>query len=514
MQGAPSCTVNLVEGLQIAAELERLPRLPLNTAGWRFPDEGSAVLVLPQGELLLRYRPPDPSLGLLEKAGGGPPRTPFQQLLSARARGPLQNVQQLKLDRVVFFDFGGESGFVAVPPTRLVFELTGRNANLILLDAEGRIIGADRFIGPEVNRYRQVRPGLVYTPPPPYEKLDPFNLSAADLRPLLGQPLARALVAHVDGIGPRLAREAARRAGLDPHKRLEDAYLQPLAAAIAELAADPRSSEAAPAGWREEAAASLRKPLLAALEHRRKALQRRLQDFERARADAARAAEWRHLGDLILAYAHQLEPGAPEVTLPDWEGGARRVQLDPRLDAATNARRYYQKARRATRRAERADRQEPRLRRELAELEERLARVAAADLAELRRLHKQLAKEERAAVGLRLKSPGGFDVWVGRNGKENDLLTRAAHSGDVWLHAQGVPGSHVILRTMGKAAPLEDLLYAARLAAYHSKARGEKNVPVDYTLKKHVWRPRKAAPGQALYTRAKTLFVDATRPEE
>lgn len=63
-------------------------------------------------------------------------------------------------------------------------------------------------------------------------------------------------------------------------------------------------------------------------------------------------------------------------------------------------------------------------------------------------------------------------VLVGRNAKENDLLTRLAHSEDLWFHAQGVPGSHVILKAEGKNPPLEDLLFAAKLAAYHSKARG------------------------------------------
>ncbi len=102
---------------------------------------------------------------------------------------------------------------------------------------------------------------------------------------------------------------------------------------------------------------------------------------------------------------------------------------------------------------------------------------------------------------------------MGRNSKENDLLTRMAHSEDLWFHAQGLPGSHVILRTQGQATSLSDLLFAAQLAAYYSKARGEKNVAVDYTAKKHVWRPRKAAPGQVLYTQGRTLFVDAELPD-
>ncbi|WP_457636997.1 Rqc2 family fibronectin-binding protein [Oceanithermus sp.] len=505
-----------MEGLQIAAVLRKLPEPPLETSGWRFPDEGTAVLVLAgAGELVLRYRPPSPSLTLETKAGGGPPRTPFQKLLSARARGPLVGYRQVKLDRVVFFDFGGESGFVDAPPTRLVFELTGRNANLILLGPNGRIIGADRVIGPEVNRYRQVRPGLDYLPPPPYEKLDPRQADYAELKEvLLGQPPLKALVKHVDGIGPQLAREAVRRAGINEKTPLNEDRLRKLASSLKSLVANPQTSEEIVGGWLEETEASLRKPLLAALEHRRTALRRRLEDFERARADAAKAADWQHAGDLILAYAHQIEAGANRVTLADWEGGKRTLELDPALDAPANAERYYRRARRARTRAERAAREKPRVERELAEIEKKLQEVRAASLEELRRMHKELSRQQQTAIGRRLRAPGGFEVWLGRNNKENDLLTRAAHSGDLWFHAQGVPGSHVILRTQGRPAPLEALLYAARLAAYHSKARGEKNAPVDYAQKKHVWRPRKAAPGQVLYTQAKTLFVDASSPPE
>ena len=507
-----------VEGLQIAAVLRELPELPRATLGWRFPAEDTAVLALAGGpELVLRYRPPSPELALARRAGGGGPRTPFQKQLAARARGPLVRAEQLKLDRVVIFEFGGEDGFVEVPPTRLVFELTGRNANLILTDLEGRILGVDRPVGPEQNRYRQVRVGLTWTPPPPYEKLDPRTLAGPEaLRPLVGRPLARALVRHVDGLGPRLAREVARRAGLEPEREVGEADLEPLARALAEVVADPTPSEDVSApSWREETAAALRKPLLAALERRRATLLRRLDDFARARADAGKAERWQRFGDLLLAYAHQLPPGAERAVLEDWESGEPvEIALDPALSPSANAQRYYRRARRARARAERADREEAAVRSEIAELEREIERVRTLPLAELQRRHREARRQTDAPVGLRRTAPGGFEVRVGRNRKENDWLTRSARSEDVWLHAQGVPGSHVILRTGGKSPPLEALLYAARLAAYHSKARGEKNVPVDYTLKKHVWRPKGAAPGEVLYTQAKTLFVDAEPPED
>jgi predicted ribosome quality control (RQC) complex YloA/Tae2 family protein len=103
-----------------------------------------------------------------------------------------------------------------------------------------------------------------------------------------------------------------------------------------------------------------------------------------------------------------------------------------------------------------------------------------------------------------------WEVWVGRNNKENDELThRASHSKDIWLHAQGVPGSHVILRTAGKPeqVPRTVLEKAAALAAQNSRARHSELVPVIFTEKRYVRKPRKALPGTAVCLREKSLFV-------
>ena len=100
-----------------------------------------------------------------------------------------------------------------------------------------------------------------------------------------------------------------------------------------------------------------------------------------------------------------------------------------------------------------------------------------------------------------------------RNEPLRDALThRIGKSLDWWFHAQGYPGSHVLVRSGGKDLELPDILYAAQLAAAHSKARGSGNVPVDYTRIKFVWRPRGAAAGQVHYSDQKTVFVDGELP--
>ncbi len=505
-----------MEGLLIHAVVREIAgRLPRRSLGWAFPDEGTAALLLEGlGNLVLRYRPPHPLLTLEPGRLEGEAKTPFQRLLEARCKGRLLRMEQLKLDRVVMLEFEGEKGFVDTAPTRLVFELTGRNANLILCDLEGQIVGLDRPVTSVVNRFRELRPGLPYTPPPPYQKLDPRTLGAEELEPFVGQPLA-SLLKNLDGIGKELGAELARRAGLSPQTPLGPEHLPLIHRVIHSLVEQPglqtQLSEELRQAWEQEETEALRKPLREALRRQLKTLQARLQDYTRAWERLEEAQRLRGWGDLLMAYGHQIQPG-PVALLEDFSGQPVEIPLEAGLSPIQNASNFYQRAKRLETNAEKALELIPATEAQIAALER--------DLDQLERLSRQelLAQNRKARakgpqVGLRCKSPGGFEAWVGRNSKENDLLTRMAHSEDLWFHAQGLPGSHVILRTQGQATNLSDLLFAAQLAAYYSKARGEKNVPVDYTPKKHVWRPRKAAPGQVLYTHSKTLFVDAELPD-
>ena len=98
-------------------------------------------------------------------------------------------------------------------------------------------------------------------------------------------------------------------------------------------------------------------------------------------------------------------------------------------------------------------------------------------------------------------------VLVGKNNKENDILTfKTASRNDIWLHTKDIPGSHTILITEGREPTDKDLFEAAGIAAYHSKGQDSENVPVDYTLIKHVKKPKGANPGMVIFTHNKTLY--------
>jgi len=515
-----------MEGLMLARVLRDLSKhLPARTLGWAFPDETTAALLLDGvGNLVLSYRPPQPVVFVSRERLRGDPHNGFQRFLAARVRGDLVQAEQLKLDRVFALHFAGETGFVDQPAVRLLFEVTGRNANLLVLEEgegfAGRITLAAREITGSRNRFRTVRTGGTYTPPPPYDKLDPRTLTEEEAQSLAALPLGQ-WRDRLDGLGPLLSAELGRRAGLSPAEAPGDRWPQALVA-LRSLVNDPTVSEGvmhdgAREAARSEKAAQLRKALREPLDKRLTLVQNQLADVGRAEEGLETAAQDRAEADLLMAYAHTAQPGAASVLLPAFDGsGEVPVALDPQLSAVQNAEKRYTRARRREDVYERLAEREPVLRAELEEAQARLAQLDAASLEDLEALAITLQAErpEKSPYGTRFTTPGGFEALVGRNNKENATLThRIGRSLDHWFHAQGYPGSHVLVRSGGRDLDLPDILYAARLAAAHSKARGSGNVPVDYTRIKHVWKPRGAPAGQVHYTDQKTVFVDGTLPE-
>jgi predicted ribosome quality control (RQC) complex YloA/Tae2 family protein len=112
-------------------------------------------------------------------------------------------------------------------------------------------------------------------------------------------------------------------------------------------------------------------------------------------------------------------------------------------------------------------------------------------------------------VPLYLQSRDGFTILIGKNSRQNEEVTfHQAAANDIWLHARGVPGAHVIIKAAGRDVPRSTIEQAASLAAYYSQARGSTSAPVDYTLQKHVRHMKGGGPGMVVYEREKTLYVD------
>ena len=114
----------------------------------------------------------------------------------------------------------------------------------------------------------------------------------------------------------------------------------------------------------------------------------------------------------------------------------------------------------------------------------------------------------------RFISTNGFEILVGKKAKDNDYLTfRVARSLDTWMHAADYPGSHVVIRNANrKEIPIQTLIEAAQLAAFYSSGRGQTKAAVNYTLKKFVNKPKRAAPGLVSLASFKTILVEPQVP--
>ncbi len=267
----------------------------------------------------------------------------------------------------------------------------------------------------------------------------------------------------------------------------------------------------------------------AASKHHRRALKkarRLLKNVEEDLESARRAEEFRYLGNLLVTWRHRLRTGLSEITAMDFNGEDEiTIPLDPALDPERNIQVYFRKAKKGEKGIEIIKARRASIREDVSELEKSIARTDAID--DPARLAAMIIPEGTAVTRLgkvkdkdkpRFKAFPVDDthtIYVGKSDKENDELThRFAKPTDLWFHAQGTPGSHVVLKGANRSTPARVIEMAAEIAAWFSKARGSGTVPVICAEKRYVRRPRSAKPGTASCIRSKTLFVSPRLPDE
>ena len=188
---------------------------------------------------------------------------------------------------------------------------------------------------------------------------------------------------------------------------------------------------------------------------------------------------YKEIGDLLLSYAHLIKQGVGSAFIPDYYTGNQiRVKLDPKLDAAGNAERYYKKGKNEG-------------------IEKRtLTPIPAV-----------AATKPQDTKPYREYSIDGFRIWVGKNARSNDEMLRLAAKNDLWLHVRDYPGSHVIIKKSGASFPDGIVKKAAELAVKNSKAKSHGMATVIYTERKFVSKPKNANPGEVAIMKENTLDV-------
>jgi predicted ribosome quality control (RQC) complex YloA/Tae2 family protein len=238
-------------------------------------------------------------------------------------------------------------------------------------------------------------------------------------------------------------------------------------------------------------------------------------------SQAERSKEMRHFGNLLVANRHAMKPGMREITVRDFSGDRNiTIALNPAKPPDENIRAYFKRAKKGEKgililriRRREVERILSEKKKVMADIERIPDPDSLLTLIPAKRYRGERGPSRATTRFRRFELNGRHIALVGRSNQENDLLThRFASPGDLWFHAQGVPGSHVILKGATRSTPKKILESVAAIAAYYSKARHSTTVPVVYAEKRYVRKPRKSKPGTAVCQRSKTLFVKPAIP--
>lgn len=265
------------------------------------------------------------------------------------------------------------------------------------------------------------------------------------------------------------------------------------------------------------------------LEKALKKAKRAMGQLENAGKALDRAQQYEKYGHILMAHAHeQIDPAAKSIEVPDLynENKPVVIEIKDNLSIADNAKYYYDRSSKARRRVEESKRRRKEINTEIHKVEQLLDSVNSIQtLQELKNWEKE---NEEVLADLNILSPDrqpvsnpfrtskydGYEIWIGKNAKSNDELTKKAHKEDLWLHARGAGGSHVVVRMNNNTEkpPKHVILRAASYAAWHSRLRGSNLVPVVYTKKKYVTKPKGAPPGTVRLQREEVVMVSAQKP--
>ena len=449
---------------------------PVLTGGWiqkiYQPSERIVVLEIRvpgrTHRLLISCHPDSARLHMITAAFQNPPAPPpFCQFLRAHLQGArIDQIEQIQGDRIVQLALTAKEG-----PCRLIFELTGKTSNLVVLDGAGRIRR-------DLNGVKD-RVGQQYFFPAHQQRERPAADRSRFSQDITNSPfpLSAAIEAH---------------------------YLTTEATSAVETARNTRAT-------------LLRKSI--------KKLRRRIETWHEDLAKAEKYKAYDRYGELIKANLGVIRKGQTEVIVVDYfdeELPNLTIPLDQTKTPQGNMDDYFRKHRKhlaAGReiqpRIREGERELDALQRELTTIEQgtwepleksgQITRMRTPSRAKGGRDR----QEQRHGPFRRFTSTDGLAIYVGRNARENDELTFGlAKSDDLWLHARGAPGSHVVVRLgKGNEPPPETIRDAAMLALLYSDLKKSGKGEVIYTRRKWVKKAKGQAPGAVLVTQEKSLHV-------
>ncbi|ERM90752.1 RNA-binding protein [Caldanaerobacter subterraneus subsp. yonseiensis KB-1] len=483
--------------------------------------------------------------------------------------GRIAEIRQVEFDRIVEIDIETKDELQNQAIKTLVVEIMGRHSNVILIDkASQTILDSIKRVYPDMSKVREVLPGKKYTYPPLQQKLSLKDLTYESFKEALlrqkTKKIEKALVEILQGFSTTLSSEVSFQCSISDsfvetlgeekieqiYKKVRDIYekvynleVKPCVVFLENKVADfscieltqykkrllfDTVNEAADKFFFEKIksanfqmkSSDLKKIVQNILEK----LYVKLNKLQEELAEADKAEIYKLYGELLTVNLHSIKKGLEKFrTINYYTGEEIEIPLDKRLSPSQNAQMYYKKYNKLKNAFNTIKKQISETLEEINYLEGQLINIEnSTTLEELEEIKNELIEEgyihkhQKKKVAspslsqpLHVVSSEGFDIYVGKNNRQNDYLTlKLANPNDIWLHTKDIPGAHVVIKTNNSEVPESTLVEAAKLAAKYSKAKYSSNVPVDYTLKKYVKKPPGSKPGFVIYTNHKTIYVN------
>ncbi len=487
----------------------------------------------------------------------------FCMLLRKYLQGALiKDIRQQETDRIIFIDFDATNEIGDKTELTVCVEIMGKYSNLILIQG-GKIIDSIKRVDYTTSSVRQILPGLEYRLPPEQDKMSLENTEVDIIcERILSQKdkyLSAAVIGTVQGVSPVISREIAYRIAFEDvfvsslSDLQKDMLRSELGAIqqnlntvskvyiVSELTGKPKDlSHLEIKQYGDKLNVTkydscsallddfyLERDRINRINHRGHELIKLLNNLiERtARKIVLQKEELKRCedkdqlrlyGELIVANLHRLQKGVPFYEVENYYDYCKIIKIpcNPALSPQENQKKYYKEYRKAQT-AEKMlvdlikDGED-----ELVYLESVLDELSRADTdSEISAIRLELSnggyikntkgkkqKPPKELPPIEFKSDDGFRILVGRNNIQNDRLSlKTASKNDMWLHAQKIPGSHVIIVSDGNEISDLSIEQAAVIAAYHSKAKDSSLVPVDYTRVKQLKKPNGAKAGMVIY---------------
>lgn len=483
-------------------------------------------------QLLISSKLDHPRIHLLTKKISNPevPNNFCMLLRKYIERGVIKEIKQYQNDRLIelhinaYNELDDENTFI------LIFEIMGRNSNIILLNSENTIIDALRKLPPSFDNLRTIIPHAKYNYPSSTKSINPFNKEIPLLLDNL-QGVSKQLLNTLNELDNsnilNFLNQEIKPVIFKTEKKL-DFYAYPLSNDYEVISTHQSLSEMLEEYYNESLktvnynAVELEKTIQKELKKANIKLSNLTLDLQKAKENL----KYSNIGILLQSNLYKVKKGDTKVIVLDYFNNNEELEinLNPLLDPSSNLKAIFNKAKKASIAIVEVKKQIDIVLKEIEYLNTILFQLSIADNKDLEEIKLELSlngylksnqkyKKKQQKIEFITYKVDDILIYVGKNNTQNDYLThKIASSNDYWFHTKNLPGSHVIVKIPENDPNFvmsEKLIRtAANIAAYYSTGKTSSSVPVDYTKVRYL----KKVPGMkgsfVTLQNQKTIYID------